>query len=183
MNLNSLEIIHDHFSSMSSPNFRLSGGSLGYWTACNNLKRYRTLPYCDVWYTRPVYCVLNCITRLQNNQNSATCICVYRTPLWHLYFCSVFALICCCVLHNMLKFYSNYQVAQYWWFLWKSESSCIIFHQWLWMNVFCVPGYLVLLLLEFLHISFQWYWWGYSIYDCCQRYVINLSKCFILIVR
>ena len=24
----------------------LSGGSLGYWTACNNFKRYCTLPYC-----------------------------------------------------------------------------------------------------------------------------------------
>ena len=25
----------------------LSGGSLGYWTACNNAKRYCTLPYCE----------------------------------------------------------------------------------------------------------------------------------------
>ena len=24
----------------------LSGGSLGYWTACNNFKRHCTLPYC-----------------------------------------------------------------------------------------------------------------------------------------
>ena len=24
----------------------LSGGSLGYWTACNNVKRYYTVPYC-----------------------------------------------------------------------------------------------------------------------------------------
>ena len=28
-------------------NVSLSGGSLGYWTACNNYKRYCTLPYCD----------------------------------------------------------------------------------------------------------------------------------------
>ena len=48
-NLNSLEINHDHFPSMSSPNFRLSGGSLGYWTTCNNFKRYCTLPYCDYY--------------------------------------------------------------------------------------------------------------------------------------
>ena len=47
MNLNSLEINRDHFPNMSSPNFRLSGGSLGYWTACNNFKRYCTLPYCE----------------------------------------------------------------------------------------------------------------------------------------
>ena len=47
VNLNSLEINHDHFLSMPSPNFRLSSGSLGYWTACNNFKRYCTLPYCD----------------------------------------------------------------------------------------------------------------------------------------
>ena len=47
MNLNSLEINHDDFSSMSSPNFRLSGWSLGYWTACNNFQRYCTLPYCE----------------------------------------------------------------------------------------------------------------------------------------
>ena len=47
VNLNSLEINHDHFLSMPSPNFRLSGGSLGYWTACNNFKRYCTLPYCE----------------------------------------------------------------------------------------------------------------------------------------
>ena len=47
VNLNSLEINHDHFPSMSSPNFRLSGGSLGYWTPCNNFKRHCTLPYCD----------------------------------------------------------------------------------------------------------------------------------------
>ena len=46
VNLNSLEINHVYFPSMSSPNFRLSGGSLGYWTACNNFKRYCTLPYC-----------------------------------------------------------------------------------------------------------------------------------------
>ena len=46
VNLNSLEINHDHFPGMSSPNFRLPGGSLGYWTACNNFKRYCTLPYC-----------------------------------------------------------------------------------------------------------------------------------------
>ena len=26
----------------------LSGGSLGYWTACNNVKRYCTVPYCDI---------------------------------------------------------------------------------------------------------------------------------------
>ena len=26
----------------------LSGGSLGCWTACNNVKRYCTVPYCDV---------------------------------------------------------------------------------------------------------------------------------------
>ena len=25
----------------------LSGGSLGYWTACNNFKRHCTLPYCE----------------------------------------------------------------------------------------------------------------------------------------
>ena len=25
----------------------LSGGSLGYWTACNNIKRYCTVPYCE----------------------------------------------------------------------------------------------------------------------------------------
>ena len=37
VNPNSLEINPDHFPSISSPNFRLSGGSLGYWTACNNL--------------------------------------------------------------------------------------------------------------------------------------------------
>ena len=49
-NLNSLEINHDHFPSMSSPNFRLSGGSLGYWTACNNFKRYCTLPYCGLTF-------------------------------------------------------------------------------------------------------------------------------------
>ena len=48
MSLNSLEINHDHFPSMSSPNFLLSGGSLGYWTACNNFKRYCTLSYCDI---------------------------------------------------------------------------------------------------------------------------------------
>ena len=46
VNLNSLEINRDHFPSMLSPKFRLSGGSLGYWTACNNFKRYCTLPYC-----------------------------------------------------------------------------------------------------------------------------------------
>ena len=44
MNLNSLEINHDHFPSMSLPNFQLSGGSVGYWTACNKFKRYYTLP-------------------------------------------------------------------------------------------------------------------------------------------
>ena len=27
-------------------NVSLSGGRLGYWTACNNFKRYCTLPYC-----------------------------------------------------------------------------------------------------------------------------------------
>ena len=55
VNLNSLGINHDHFSSASSPNFRLSGGSLGYWTACNNFKRYCTLPYCaksPKWWVR-----------------------------------------------------------------------------------------------------------------------------------
>ena len=53
VNLNLLEINHDHFPSMSSPNFRLSGGSLGYWTACNNFKHYCTLPLlwpcCLLW--------------------------------------------------------------------------------------------------------------------------------------
>ena len=38
-------------------------------------------------------------------------ICVYRTSVWHLYFCSVFALFCCCFLQTKLKFYSNYPVA------------------------------------------------------------------------
>ena len=56
VNLNLLEINHDHFPSMSSPNFPLSGGSLGYWTACNSVKRYCTLPYCDITADRrPVY--------------------------------------------------------------------------------------------------------------------------------
>ena len=41
----SFEINHDYFPSMSAPNFQLSGGSLGYWTACNNFKRHCTLPY------------------------------------------------------------------------------------------------------------------------------------------
>ena len=27
----------------------LSGWSLGYWTACYNVMRYCTLPYCDTW--------------------------------------------------------------------------------------------------------------------------------------
>ena len=45
VNLTSLELNHDHFSSMSSRNFRLSGGS--YWTACYNFKRLCTLPHCD----------------------------------------------------------------------------------------------------------------------------------------
>ena len=30
-------------------NVSLSGGSLGYWTACNNFKRYCTLPYCVLY--------------------------------------------------------------------------------------------------------------------------------------
>ena len=46
VNLNSLWINYDHFPSMWSPTFLLSGGSLGYWTACNNVKRYCTIPYC-----------------------------------------------------------------------------------------------------------------------------------------
>ena len=29
-------------------NVSLSGGSLGYWTACNNFKRHFTLPYCVI---------------------------------------------------------------------------------------------------------------------------------------
>ena len=29
-------------------NVSLSGGSLGYWTVCNNFKRYCTLPYCAI---------------------------------------------------------------------------------------------------------------------------------------
>ena len=55
MNLNPLEINHDHFPSMPWPNFRLSGGSLGYWTACNNFKRYCTLPYCEVSAAMAMY--------------------------------------------------------------------------------------------------------------------------------
>ena len=42
-------INYDHFPSMLSPNFRLSGGSLGYWTACNNVKHYCTVPYCEYY--------------------------------------------------------------------------------------------------------------------------------------
>ena len=47
---------------MSSPNFRLSSGSLGYWTVCNNFKRYCTLPYCDisVWRDLVDYPVVWC---------------------------------------------------------------------------------------------------------------------------
>ena len=33
----------------------LSGGSLGYWTACNNFKRYCTLPYCEQGNQKPMY--------------------------------------------------------------------------------------------------------------------------------
>ena len=29
----------------------LSGGSLGYWTACNSVKRYCTVPYCEYGVT------------------------------------------------------------------------------------------------------------------------------------
>ena len=49
MNLNLFEINHDHFLSMSSPNFWQSG-RLGYWTACNNfvllILCFCTLLYC-----------------------------------------------------------------------------------------------------------------------------------------
>ena len=30
----------------------LSGGSLGHWTACNSVKRYCTVPYCDTYLSR-----------------------------------------------------------------------------------------------------------------------------------
>ena len=44
MNLNSLEIYHDHiFRVCHHQDFDCPGG---YWTACNNCKRYYTLPYC-----------------------------------------------------------------------------------------------------------------------------------------
>ena len=59
MNLNSLEINIDHFPSMSSPNFRLSGGSLGHWTTFNNFKRYCTLPYCGIqWFAETDTCYI-----------------------------------------------------------------------------------------------------------------------------
>ena len=67
-NLNSLEINHDHFPGMSSPNFRLSGGSLGYWTACNDFKRYCTLPCCVLQFKRPdwhvMFRVVSCLSFL-----------------------------------------------------------------------------------------------------------------------
>ena len=45
---------------MSSPNFRLSGGSLGYWTACNNLNATVRSP--TVRYYLP-NCVLNILSQ------------------------------------------------------------------------------------------------------------------------
>ena len=45
------------FLSMSSPNFRLPGGSLGYWTACTNFKFYCMLPYC-VYQVMKYVCVI-----------------------------------------------------------------------------------------------------------------------------
>ena len=40
----------------------LSGGSLGYWTACNNFKRHCTLPYCA--YAKPTMIAKNVSTPL-----------------------------------------------------------------------------------------------------------------------
>ena len=39
----------------------LSGGSLGYWTACNNVKRYCTVPYCV--HEQYIYKLRNMYTR------------------------------------------------------------------------------------------------------------------------
>ena len=33
----------------------LSGGSLGYWIACNNFKRHCTLPYCDINFPEMIH--------------------------------------------------------------------------------------------------------------------------------
>ena len=46
-------------------NVSLSGGSLGYWTACNNFKRFCTLPYCGVVLLIYPYLIQNppCLTK------------------------------------------------------------------------------------------------------------------------
>ena len=65
VNWNSLEWNHDLFPNIPSPNFRLPGGSLGYWTACNRGKCYCTFLYCDwliVAYWWSILCFENTYT-------------------------------------------------------------------------------------------------------------------------
>ena len=54
----------------------LSGGSLGYWTACNNFKRHCTLPYCD-YLSPPMTPFISMgwiIVPGQNSRHFADCI-------------------------------------------------------------------------------------------------------------
>ena len=61
---------------MSSPNFRLSGGSLDYWITCNNFKRYCTLPYC-------VSVAISCNDPVHGKLHHAT---KFHSVMWFPYF-------------------------------------------------------------------------------------------------
>ena len=53
----------------------LSGGSLGYWTACNNFKRHCTLPYCGFTRLQECLVVIVCHFGLRTGHQVAHLIC------------------------------------------------------------------------------------------------------------
>ena len=83
VNLNLLEINHDHFPSMPSPNFRLSGGSLGYWTACNTFKRYCTPPTVIMMARFSQHEICLYINVMTNGLNTMHCLFVKSRKLFY----------------------------------------------------------------------------------------------------
>ena len=81
MYMHLLEINHDHFPSMSS-NCRLSVGSLGYWTAYINCKRYCRLPYCVFAYSEKPCWILHCREWRYVCMRKYICTSVVVLPIW-----------------------------------------------------------------------------------------------------
>ena len=104
----------------------LSGGSLGYWTACNNFKRDCTVPYCVKTHSRFSRDHHLGVSRLRlfPERGMAPCEADWRHNAHWKYF-GLTASLRKCMMAVKLKLQTHRSHREYW-----RSQHCIILHHW-----------------------------------------------------